>query len=115
MALISFWCAVFDDADCRNCRSCTVCLPFGHCTFLRAGGREGKNLHVEGFATETDTSKYEQQVTALQGIATPSDLTDTWVEQPFEQATPSDVSAQDTEGADTLPADDAEAKPVVID
>ena len=72
-------------------------------------------LHVEGFATETDTSKYEQQVTALQGIATPSDLTDTWVEQPFEQATPSDVSAQDTEGADTLPADDAEAKPVVID
>lgn len=37
-----FWCAVFDDADCRNCRSCTVCLPFGHCTFLRAGGREGK-------------------------------------------------------------------------
>ena len=78
-------------------------------------GEKEKNLHVEGFATETDTSKYEQQVTALQGIATPSDLTDTWVEQPFEQATPSDVSAQDTEGADTLPADDAEAKPVVID
>jgi hypothetical protein len=76
---------------------------------------EKEKLHVEGFATETDTSKYEQQVTALQGIATPSDLTDTWVEQPFEQATPSDVSAQDTEGADTLPADDAEAKPVVID
>ena len=78
-------------------------------------GEKEKNLHVEGFATETDTSKYEQQVTALQGIATPSDLTDTWVEQPFEQATPSDVSAQDTEDADTLPADDAEAKPVVID
>lgn len=78
-------------------------------------GEKEKNLHVEGFATETDTSKYEQQVTALQGIATPSDLTDTWVEQPFEQATPSDVSAQDTEGTDTLPADDAEAKPVVID
>ena len=78
-------------------------------------GEKEKNLHVEGFATETDTSKYEQQVTALRGIATPSDLTDTWVEQPFEQATPSDVSAQDTEGADTLPADDAEAKPVVID
>lgn len=78
-------------------------------------GEKEKNLHVEGFATETDTSKYEQQVTALQGIATPSDLTDTWVEQPFEQATPSDVSAQDTEGADTLPADDADAKPVVID
>jgi len=78
-------------------------------------GEKEKDLHVEGFATETDTSKYEQQVTALQGIATPSDLTDTWVEQPFEQATPSDVSPQDTEGADTLPADDAEAEPVVID
>ena len=78
-------------------------------------GEKEKNLHVEGFATETDTSKYEQQVTALRGIATPSDLTDTWVEQPLEQATPIDVSAQDTEGADTLPADDAEAKPVVID
>ena len=78
-------------------------------------GEKEKNLHVEGFATETDTSQYEQQVTALQGIATPSDLTDTWVEQPFEQATPGDVSPQDTEGADTLPADDAETKPVVID
>ena len=105
-----------DDADVRE-------LPQLHCLSTvwslhlptRRWERRKKNLHVEGFATETDTSKYEQQVTALQGIATPSDLTDTWVEQPFEQATPSDVSAQDTEGADTLPADDAEAKPVVID
>ena len=39
---LTFKVPVFDDADCRNCRSCTVCLPFGHCTFLRAGGREGK-------------------------------------------------------------------------
>lgn len=76
-------------------------------------GEKEKNLHVEGFATETDTSKYEQQVSALQGIATPSDLTDTWVEQPFEQATPSDVSTQDMDGAEALPSDDAEAKPVV--
>lgn len=78
-------------------------------------GEKEKNLHVEGFATETDTSKYEQQVSALQGVATPSDLIDTWVEQPFEQATPSDVSSQDMDGAETLPADDAEAKPVVVD
>ena len=78
-------------------------------------GEKEKNLHVEGFATETDTSKYEQQVSALQGVATPSDLIDTWVEQPFEQATPSDVSSQDMDGAETLPADDAEAKPVVGD
>ena len=76
-------------------------------------GEKEKNLHVEGFATETDTSKYEQQVSALRGIATPSDLTDTWVEQPFEQATPSDVSTQDMDGAEALPSDDAEAKPVV--
>lgn len=78
-------------------------------------GEKEKNLHVEGFATETDTSKYEQRVSALQVVATPSDLTDTWVEQPFEQATPSDVSTQDMDGATTLPADDAEAKPVVVD
>jgi hypothetical protein len=78
-------------------------------------GEKEKNLHVEGFATETDTSKYEQQVSALQGVATPSDLIDTWVEQPFKQATPSDVSSQDMDGAETLPADDAEAKPVVVD
>lgn len=78
-------------------------------------GEKEKNLHVEGFATETDTSKYEQQVSALQGIATPSDLIDTWVEQPFEQATPSDVSSQDMDGVETLPSDDTEAKPVVVD
>ena len=76
-------------------------------------GEKEKNLHVEGFATETDTSKYEQQVSALQGVATPSDLIDTWVEQPFEQATPSDVSSQDMDGAETLPADSAESEPVV--
>ena len=51
----------------------------------------------------------------MQGVATPSDLIDTWVEQPFEQATPSDGSSQDMDGAETLPADDAEAKPVVVD
>lgn len=78
-------------------------------------GEKEKNLHVEGFATETDTSKYEQRVSALQVVATPSDLTDTWVEQPFEQATPSDVSAQDMDGTTTLPADDTEEKPVVGD
>lgn len=77
-------------------------------------GEKEKNLHVEGFATETDTSKYEQRVSALQVVATPSDLTDTWVEQPFEQATPSDVSTQDMDGT-TLPADDTEEKPVVGD
>ncbi len=76
-------------------------------------GEKEKNLHIEGFATETDTSKYEQQVSALQGVATPSDLIDTWVEQPFEQATPSDVSSQDMDGAETLPADSAESEPVV--
>lgn len=78
-------------------------------------GEKEKNLHVEGFATDTDTSKYEQQVPVLQGIATPSDLTDTWVEQPFEQATPSDVSEQDMDGTDTLPAGEEDAKPVVVD
>ena len=98
-----------------GCSACSRNLDGASSISYAQVGEKEKNLHVEGFATETDTSKYEQQVTALQGIATPSDLTDTWVEQPFEQATPSDVSAQDTEGADTLPADDAEAKPVVID
>lgn len=78
-------------------------------------GEKERNLQVEGFATETDTSKYEQQVALLQGIATPSDLTDTWIEQPFEQATPSDVSTQDMDGVETLPSDEEDAKPVVVE
>ncbi len=80
--------------------------------YARVGEKE-RNLQVEGFATETDTSKYEQQVKLLQGIATPSDLVDTWIEQPFEQATPSDGSTQDMDGVETLPSDQEDAKPVV--
>ena len=49
----------------------------------------------------------------MQVVATPSDLIDTWVEQPFEQATPSDVSSQDMDGEEILPADSVEAEPVV--
>lgn len=82
--------------------------------YARVGEKE-RNLQVEGFATETDTSKYEQQVALLQAIATPSDLTDTWIEQPFEQATPSDVSTQDMDGVETLPSDEEDAKPVVVE
>lgn len=63
-------------------------------------GEKERNIHVEGFATDSDTSKYEQQATALKGIATPSDLVDTWEEQPFTPATPTDVQEEpaDTDG-----------------
>ncbi len=56
-----------------------------------------KNIHVEGFATDSDTSRYEQQATALEGIASPSDLTDTWVAEPFTPATPTDVEEESTD------------------
>lgn len=79
-------------------------------------GEKEKNLHVEGFATDTDTSKYEQQAVMLQGIATPSDLVDTWVEEPYELATPGDgeTETQDMDGAEPLPAEET-AQPVVVE
>lgn len=68
-------------------------------------GEKEKNIQVEGLATDSDTSKYEGQEAALQGIATPSDLIDTWVEQPFTPATSTDAQTQDLDGI-AVPSDD---------
>ncbi len=68
-------------------------------------GEKEKNIQVEGLATDSDTSRYEGQEAALQGIATPSDLIDTWVEQPFTPATSTDAQTQDMDGT-TVPSDE---------
>ena len=65
-------------------------------------GEKEKNIQVEGLATDSDTSRYEGQEAALQGIATPSDLIDTWVEQPFTPATSTDAQTQDMDGTAVL-------------
>lgn len=62
-------------------------------SYAQVGEKEA-NLQVDGMATGTDTSKYEQRMTALHGIATPSDLTDTWEEMEFTPATPTDVEPE---------------------
>lgn len=61
-------------------------------------GEKEKNIQVDGLATDSDISRYEGQEVALQGIATPSDLIDTWVEQPFTPATSTDAQTQDMDG-----------------
>ena len=68
-------------------------------------GEKEKNIQVEGLATDSDTSRYEGQEAALQGIATPSDLIDTWVEQPFTPATSTDAQTQDMDGT-AVPSDE---------
>lgn len=68
-------------------------------------GEKEKNIQVEGLATDSDTSRYEGQEAALQGIATPSDLVDTWVEQPFTPATSTDAQTQDMDGT-AVPSDE---------
>ena len=68
-------------------------------------GEKEKNIQVEGLATDSDTSRYEGQEAALQGIATPSDLIDTWVEQPFTPATSTDAQTQDMDGT-AVPLDE---------
>lgn len=68
-------------------------------------GEKEKNIQVEGLATDSDTSRYEGQEAALQGIATPSDLIDTWVEQPFSPATSTDAQTQDMDGT-AVPSDE---------
>lgn len=68
-------------------------------------GEKEKNIQVDGLATDSDTSRYEGQEAALQGIATPSDLIDTWVEQPFTPATSTDAQTQDMDGT-AVPSDE---------
>lgn len=68
-------------------------------------GEKEKNIQVDGLATDSDTSRYEGQEAALQGIATPSDLIDTWVEQPFTPATFTDAQTQDMDGT-AVPSDE---------
>ena len=68
-------------------------------------GEKEKNIQVEGLATDSDTSRYEGQEAALQGIATPSDLIDTWVEQPFTPATSTDAQTQEMDGT-AVPSDE---------
>lgn len=68
-------------------------------------GEKEKNIQVEGLATDSDTSRYEGQEAALQEIATPSDLIDTWVEQPFTPATSTDAQTQDMDGT-AVPSDE---------
>ncbi len=66
-----------------------------------------KNLPVEGIATNGDAESIEE-IAALAGVATPSDLVDTWIEQEF--ATETDAEPSGTETEDTTQTDDESAQ-----
>ena len=62
-------------------------------------GESEKNLQVDGIATDGN-AEIDSQITVLQGVATPSDLVDTWVEQKF--ATQTDAGVQQPAPEETM-------------
>lgn len=69
-------------------------------------GESEKNLQVDGIATDGN-AEIDSQITVLQGVATPSDLVDTWVEQKF--ATQTDAGVQQPAPEETMQTDETSA------
>ncbi|MGN0390009.1 MAG: hypothetical protein ACI4L2_04275 [Wujia sp.] len=69
-------------------------------------GESEKNLQVDGIATDGN-AEIDSRITVLQGVATPSDLVDTWVEQKF--ATQTDADVQQPAPEETMQTDETSA------